>query len=225
MEGGPSFSLANRLGRVAWAIAWLLLARWTPPPLHRWRCMVARLFGARIGKGVRLLPSARIWWPGNLEMADYSCLGPHANCYNQGAISIGYRAVVSQGAHLCASTHDIDDYFNQLRLRPIRIEAYAWIAADGFVGPGVTVGEGAVLGARGVAMRGLEPWTVYSGNPAVALRRRAFRNAPEALPHAPCWAEMAAPDDRAPAAQARAVGTPGGPALGASRYCAGILSL
>ena len=45
-------------------------------------------------------------------------------------------------------------------------------------------GEGAVLGARGVAMRSLDPWTVYTGNPAVVLRKRAFRNAPKPLPHA-----------------------------------------
>ena len=184
MDGGASFSLANRLGRVVWAIAWLMLARWTPVPLHGWRCAVARLFGARIGKGVRLYPSARIWWPGNLEMADYACLGGGANCYNQGEIYMGYRAVVSQGAQLCASSHDIDDYYNQLTLGPIRVEAYGWVATEAFVGPGVTVGEGAVLGARGVAMRSLDPWTVYTGNPAVVLRKRAFRNAPKPLPHA-----------------------------------------
>ncbi len=152
--------------------------------MHRWRCAIARLFGARIGKGVRLCPSVRIWWPGNLEMGDYSCLGGGAICYNQGAIFIGYRAVVSQGAHLCASSHDIDDYHNQLTLGPIRIEAYAWVAADAFVGPKVTVGEGAVLGARSVAMRNLEPWTAYTGNPAAPLRPRRFRNAPYPLPHA-----------------------------------------
>lgn len=182
MEGGPSFSLGNRLFRVVWGLGWLVLARWTPVPMHRWRCAVARLFGARIGKHVRLHPSVRIWWPGNLEMADYACLGGGAICYNQGHVTIGYRAVVSQGAHLCASSHDIDDYYNQLVLGPVRIEAYAWVAADAFVGPRVTVGEGAVLGARGVAMRSLEPWTVYSGNPCTVLRQRAFRNAPEPLP-------------------------------------------
>ena len=117
-------------------------------------------------------------------MGDYSCLGGGAICYNQGAIFIGYRAVVSQGAHLCASSHDIDDYYHQLTLGPIRIEAYAWVAADAFVGPNVTVGEGAVLGARSVAMRNLEPWMAYTGNPATPLRPRRFRNAPHPLPHA-----------------------------------------
>ena len=184
MEGGNSFSLADRLGRAVWGVAWLLLARWTPPQLHRWRALVLRLFGARIGKGVRVYSSAKIWWPGNLVMADYACIGPRVLCYNQGAIHIGYRAVVSQGAHLCASSHDLDDYHNQLVLRSIRIGDYGWVAADGFVGPGVVLGVGAVLGARGVAMKSLNPWTVYTGNPAQVLRQRQFRNAPDDLPGA-----------------------------------------
>jgi putative colanic acid biosynthesis acetyltransferase WcaF len=59
--------------------------------------------------------------------------------------------------------------------RPIKIEANAWIAAEAFVGPGVTVGEGAVLGARAVTFRDLASWTVYVGNPAREIRRRAIR--------------------------------------------------
>jgi putative colanic acid biosynthesis acetyltransferase WcaF len=84
-------------------------------------------------------------------------------------------STVSQGAHLCSGTHDIDDPHFQLITRPITIGKTAWIAADAFVGPGVTVGEGAVLGARAVAMRDLEAWMVYSGNPAQPIRRRNIR--------------------------------------------------
>lgn len=171
--GGYSFSLTNRLLRLFWTITWKLLASWTPPPMHGWRRYLLRCFGAQIGRGVRVYGSARVWLPANLVMEDLSWLGPNANCYNQGHVTIGHRAVVSQGAHLCASSHDINDAFFQLVLRPIRIEANAWIAAEAFVGPGVTVGEGAVLGARAVALRPLEPWGVYSGNPAQLLKHRS----------------------------------------------------
>lgn len=168
----PSFSLGNRLSRVGWGLCWLLLARWTPPPLHRWRCMLLRLWGAEIGRGARIYGSVRIWHPANLEVGDGSVLGPRVRCYNQGRITIGRSVVVSQDASLCASTHDVVDPVFPLRLRPIRIEDHAWVAAEAFVGPGVQVGTGAVLGARGVAMRNLAPWTFFSGNPAQPLKPR-----------------------------------------------------
>jgi putative colanic acid biosynthesis acetyltransferase WcaF len=59
-----------------------------------------------------------------------------------------------------------------LKRPPIEVGDDAWICADAFVGPGVSVGAGAILGARGVAMRSLDPWMVHSGNPAVAIRPR-----------------------------------------------------
>jgi putative colanic acid biosynthesis acetyltransferase WcaF len=174
-EGGPSFSLGHRLFRLVWNLTWGLLASWTPPPLHRWRAMLLRLFGARIGHGVRIYGRARIWYPPNLTMEDHACFGPGVNCYNQGAVHIGKRAIISQGAHLCAGTHDISDPNFQLLARPITIGAQAWVAAEAFVGPGVSIGEGAVLGARAVAMRDVAPWQVCSGNPAIPFKRRTLR--------------------------------------------------
>jgi len=54
---------------------------------------------------------------------------------------------------------------------PIRIERRAWVAADTFVGPGVTIGEGAVVGARASVFRDVDPWTVVGGNPARILKK------------------------------------------------------
>lgn len=177
--GGASFSLRNRLQRAVWLVTWLLLARWTPPPLHRWRCFLLRLFGAKIGKGVRVYGSVSIWFPANLEMGELSWLGPSVRCYNQGMIVIGRRAIVSQYAYLCASTHDVSDPHFQLQLRPITIGSNAWIAADAFVGPGVIVGEGAVLGARAAAFTNLEPWTIHRGNPAQPMKSRTIHKMDE----------------------------------------------
>lgn len=172
LEGGRSFSRSNQIFRAIWQLSWLVLAAWTPPPLHGWRRTVLRLFGARIGKGARVYASARIWHPGNLQMDALACMGPGVRCYNQGRITIGERTVVSQYAYLCASSHEVDDFHFQLTLRPIQIGANAWIAADAFVGPGVVVGDGAVLGARGAAFRNLDAWSIYRGNPAQLVRER-----------------------------------------------------
>ena len=113
-------------------------------------------------------------------MEHAATLGPGVDCYTMGSIELGAYAIVSQRAFLCTGTHNINDADFQIRSRPIKIEANAWVAAEAFVGPGVTVGEGAVLAARGVAFEDLEPWTVYLGNPAVAqkMRKRFVRPAP-----------------------------------------------
>lgn len=171
-SGAPSFSLGNRIRRGCWSLAWLLLARWTPPPMHKWRAMLLRMFGARLGKGVVVHGSVSIWDPRNLDMAERSSFGPRVICYNMARISVGAYAVISQGAHLCAGTHMIDDSSFQLISRPIEIARLAWVAADAFVGPGVSIGEGAVLGARAVATKDVPAWTVWAGNPARQIRER-----------------------------------------------------
>ncbi|MCK1269274.1 MULTISPECIES: putative colanic acid biosynthesis acetyltransferase [unclassified Bradyrhizobium] len=176
MEGGPSFSLGNRAFRVLWMLAWASLARWTPAPLHRWRRLVLILFGAKIAKTARVYSSVDVWYPPNLEVEEHSTIGPRVICYSQDRIVIGKRVIISQGSHLCTGSHDINDANFQLITKPIVISDNAWIAAECFVGPGVNVGEGAVLGARGVAFRDLNSWTVYTGNPAQAIKNRRFRN-------------------------------------------------
>jgi putative colanic acid biosynthesis acetyltransferase WcaF len=176
LEGGPSFSLGNRVLRAVWNVSWALLASWTPPQMRFWRRFLLKLFGAHLGESSDVRGSARVWYPPHLHLADRALLAERVTCYNMAPISLGRAALVSQGAHLCAGTHDIASATFQLTARPIVIGAQAWIAAEAFVGPGVEVGEGAVLGARGVAFRSLDPWMVYGGNPAKPLKRRVLRD-------------------------------------------------
>jgi putative colanic acid biosynthesis acetyltransferase WcaF len=175
LEGGASFSRRNRLARVLWQLCWLMLCRFTPPPLHGWRAFILRGFGAQLGRGVRVHASVRIWLPANLELGDHVLIGPGARLYNQGRIRIGARSVVSQRAHLCASSHDLRDPHFQLMLRPVTIGEQCWVATEAFVGPGVTMGDGAVLAARGALFGDAEPDGVYSGNPALFLKPRELR--------------------------------------------------
>lgn len=170
--GGASFTRRSRLTRAAFVLCWTLLAAWTPPPLRGWRRLILCAFGAHMGKGANVYASARIWHPGLLVMGDYATLGRRVNCYNQATVTLGEYAVVSQDATLCSGTHDYEDPEFQLQTRPIMLGAHSWIAAEAFVGPGVVVGSHAVLGARGVAMRDLEPGTIHAGNPAVMVKRR-----------------------------------------------------
>ena len=169
-------SVANRVARVVWATVWLLLYRPSPRPFHGWRRFLLRVFGARIGPGAHPYPSVKIWAPWNLEMGPSSCLGDWVDCYCVDKITIGAHATVSQYAFLCTATHDytLDDM--PLMSAPIHIGMRAWIAADVFIGCGVTIGEGAVVGARASVFRDVEPWTVVAGNPARVIKRREPRD-------------------------------------------------
>ncbi|WP_374576565.1 colanic acid biosynthesis acetyltransferase WcaF [Phenylobacterium sp. J367] len=173
LAGGPSFSFRNRITRLSWGVTWALFARWTPNSFNIWRLFLLHLYGAKVRRTSAISPSAKIWFPPNLVLGDRCALGRRVNCYNMAPVTIGDHAIVSEGAFLCAGSHDVDDPNFQLVVAPVVIGPSAWLAADAMVGPGVIVGEGAVLGARSVAFRDLQPWTIYVGNPASAVRARA----------------------------------------------------
>lgn len=168
-----SHTLLNRLARGVWGVAWLLLFRPTPRVLMGWRRVLLRAFGARIGPGVVVHASARVWAPWNLEMGSRACLGEHVDCYSVAQIRIGAYATVSQYSFLCTASHDIDSPDMTLTTSPIHIGDHAWVAAGAFVAPGVVLGEGAVVGARSAVFRDVAPWTVVAGGPARKLRMRS----------------------------------------------------
>jgi putative colanic acid biosynthesis acetyltransferase WcaF len=165
-------STSNKLGRVLWGIVWLLLYRPSPKPFHAWRRFLLRLFGAKIGRGAFPHASVKIWAPWNLEMGDHSCLSHNVDCYCVAPVKLGAHVTVSQYSYLCTATHDIEQPDMPLITAPIVIGEGAWVTADVFVGPGVTIGEGAVVGARSSVFKDVAPWTVVAGNPARFVRKR-----------------------------------------------------
>ena len=168
----PSFSLGNRLARLAWMVMAALFFRLSPRPMHAWRALLLRCFGAKLGKGVHVYPKVKVWAPWNLTCADFAGIGDGAEIYNPAPMHFGEFCVVSQDSYICGATHDYNDPAFPLLAFEMRVGARAWICARACVAPGVQVGEGAVLGLASVATRNLEPWTVYAGAPAVAVKVR-----------------------------------------------------
>lgn len=169
---GPSFSLSNRLLRFVWLLNYALFFRLSPAPLHVWRAVLLRCFGARIGRGANVYPGVKIWAPWNLDIGDEAGIASGTTLYSQGKITIGKRAVISQGSHLCAGTHDFEQPGFPLTTKPITIGDHAWLAAEVFIHPGVTIGAGCVVGARSVVTKDLPEWMVCSGFPAKPLKKR-----------------------------------------------------
>jgi putative colanic acid biosynthesis acetyltransferase WcaF len=158
-------------GRILWAIVYPIFSL-SPRPIWGIRCWLLRLFGAQIGAKVQIHPSVRITVPWNLRIADHTAVGEGVILYALGLITLGERVTVSQYAHLCAGTHDHTSTTMDLICPPINIGSDAWICAGAFVGPGVSVGEGALVGARSVAVKNIPPWTICAGNPARPIRKR-----------------------------------------------------
>jgi putative colanic acid biosynthesis acetyltransferase WcaF len=152
-------------GRALWECLGFAFA-WSPRQLWGWRNLMLRAFGARIGRGVHIHPSVRIAVPWNLLVGDNSAVGDRAVLYGLGPITIGADVTVSQHAHLCAGAHDHRRPDLPLIKAEIRVGDGVWICADAFVGPNVAVGDHAIVAARAVAVRDVEPWTIVAGNPA-----------------------------------------------------------
>lgn len=171
-----SFSLSNKIKRLVWNVCcWFFFRPFNLGFFRSYRNFVLRIFGAKLGSKVNIYASVKIWAPWNLEMKDYACLGPRVDCYNQGKITIGSHTTISQKSYLCASSHDISDPKIKLVLNPIIIEDQVWVAADAFIGPGVRIKQGAVVGARAAVFKVVEPWVVVGGNPAKFIKQRVIK--------------------------------------------------
>ena len=163
----------HQIQRLLWSVAWGVLARPLPRSVGSgWKRFLLLLFGAKISKTAVVYSSAKVYYPANLIMGDYTCLASGVNCYNVAPIIIEDHVTISQGAYLCTASHNINSSKHELITAPIRICNQAWIASEAYIGMGVTVGEGAVVGARAAVFKNVDSWTVVGGNPAVYLKKR-----------------------------------------------------
>jgi len=133
-----------------------------------------KLFGAKVGKSVVIKPGVKVKFPWRFEIGDFSWIGEGVWIDNLDYVKIGHNACLSQGVYLCTGSHRWDMVEFDLLTRPIVIEDSVWVAAKCNVGPGVTIGEGAVLSFASTAVHDLRPWGIYGGNPAMWMKDRKF---------------------------------------------------
>ena len=170
-----SAGAATKIKRLLWASVEATLFRYSFHTMNRWRSFLLRSFGAQVGAKCIIRRTVRTYYPWNVHIGAMCILGDQAELYSLGKIAIGDRAMLSQETYLCAGTHDHTDIRLPLLTPPVHIGQDAWICARAFIGPGVTVGDGAVVAACGVAVKDVEPWTIVGGNPAKFLKRRELR--------------------------------------------------
>ncbi|WP_425102267.1 putative colanic acid biosynthesis acetyltransferase [Tropicibacter sp. S64] len=158
-----------------WWIVQAVLIGLSPQPLYGWRAWLWRLFGAKVGRGVKIRPSARVTYPWKVTLGDHVWIGDRAELYSLERIEIGDNACISQDCYLCTGSHDHRSLDFRYDCKPVRIGAEAWLAAGCFVAPGVTVGEGTVIGARSLVLKDVPGGRLCAGNP---LRDLGVRSGP-----------------------------------------------
>ncbi len=169
-------SRGDKLRRVLWnVVAAVLFRPFATVVFSKWRVLLLRLFGADVAWDAQVYASAKVWAPWRLRMGRRACLGPDVICYNPDWVVVEDDAVVSQYAYLCTAGHDVDKPNKaglSLVTAPILLRRQSWVAARAYVGMGVEVGEGAIVGATASVYKNVQPWAVVGGNPAKLIKMR-----------------------------------------------------
>ena len=158
-----------------WWIIQATLFRISPQFLYEWRSILLRLFGAKIGKGVKIRPTSKITYPWNLSVGDFSWIGDDCTIYNLGRITIGNNVALAHHVYLCTGMHDYLDIHFPIYAEEIVIKDEVWLPNDVFVGPGVTIGRGVVVGARSTVLNDLPEGMICYGNPAKPVKKREIK--------------------------------------------------
>ncbi|TKC08167.1 colanic acid biosynthesis acetyltransferase WcaF [Pedobacter polaris] len=154
-----------------WYLVSMLFFRSGLIPISSVLVFILRLFGAKIGKEVRIKPYIYIHYPWKLTIGDYSWLA-ECRIENLAEVTIGQNVCISQKAMLLTGNHNFKKIGFDLITKPIFLEDGAWIGAKAIVCPGVTVASHAVLTVGSVATKNLAAYTIYQGNPAVKIKDR-----------------------------------------------------
>lgn len=166
---------ASILRRALWHIVKPLLFTNSLVPFYWIKCVVLRMFGARLGESVVIKPRVNIKHPWRLSIGDHSWIGEGVWIDNLVEVEIGSNVCISQEAYLLTGNHDYKSTTFSLIVKPIRIEDGAWMGARSIACPGVNVGRNAVLTVGSVLTQDAEANGIYAGNPAQKVRTRALR--------------------------------------------------
>jgi putative colanic acid biosynthesis acetyltransferase WcaF len=167
---------AGRLKEALWLLVRPVFFELLPGRWYALKCALLRAFGAKVGRGVVIKPGARISFPWKLTIGNHVWLGEDCWLLNLAEIVLEDHVALAHRVFLCTGNHDFQSPTFDLIVKPIRVCRGAWLTAGAYVGPGVTVGQHAVLALASVATKDLEPYGIYRGNPAVRVGTRRIRD-------------------------------------------------
>ena len=163
---------AGFLKKATWFLCNAIIFKTGIFPFVGFKIGLLRLYGCKAGKGIYIRPGVNIKYPWLLEIGDNSWIGENVWIDNLAKVSIGPSVCLSQGSMLLTGNHNYSSVGFDLMVKEIVLEHGVWIGAKAIVCPGVTCFSHAVLSVMSVANKNLEAYTIYSGNPAVAIKKR-----------------------------------------------------
>lgn len=135
-----------------WIVRSVLFAPWFPIPSFL-KVAALRLFGAKVGHGVVIRSRVNITFPWRLSIGDHVWIGEEVLILSLAPVTIASHVCISQRAFLCTGSHRFRSESFDLVTKPITIGEGSWIAANVFVGPGVTLAPGTLCKAGAVVTK------------------------------------------------------------------------
>jgi len=149
------------------------------------RKMLKKLFGnkiiiyklASVGKKVEIDRSVYFAYPERIKIGNYVHIEGRVFCEGKGGIDIDDYVIIAPEVVMLSSMHRFKGaqmlpYDEVDLLKPITIERCVWIGMRAMILPGVTLGEGCIVGAAAVVTKSFPPGSILAGNPAVAVGQR-----------------------------------------------------
>jgi acetyltransferase-like isoleucine patch superfamily enzyme len=136
----------------------------------------------RFGKEVLIDDFVLIYARAPMEIGNHVHIAAFTSITGGAAFSMDDFSGISQGCRILTGSEDflewgfgnptLPEEFRNVKREPIHIGRFSIVGANSVVLPGVTIGEGAMVGAGSVVTRNLEPWGVYLGNRRIKMRNR-----------------------------------------------------
>lgn len=153
-------------------LCYLLFIYPSPRPLFKWRNLIYKMFGAKIGKGVRICSSTKLYYPWNVVIGNYCWIGENCTLYSIDKINIGNNVALAHNIFISTASHNIESLSFETIRKPVKIFDEVWIASNAFVNMGVTINKGAVIGSCAVVTKDMPEGYICLGFPAKPVKPR-----------------------------------------------------
>ena len=152
--------------QLLWTLVGSLLLRNSWLPGSRWRVLLLRIYGAKVGKNVVIKNGVRVKYPWKLQVGDSSWIGEDCWIDNMAEVTLGNNVCLSQACYLCTGNHDWRDPAFAMFAKGIILEDGSWVASRCTLGPGITIGRNAIAAIGSVIWKSIPPSEIHGGNPA-----------------------------------------------------------